>query len=57
MAIKQLSLKLVNTAPPMFSLEFQLTDKHPVRRAVLTKSELCALVTSADRLLARTPRH
>jgi hypothetical protein len=26
MAIKQLSLTLVNTAPPLFSLEFLLTD-------------------------------
>jgi hypothetical protein len=56
MAINQLELTLVNNAPPMFSLEFQLTDRHPVRRAVLSKKELCALVTAADRLLARTPR-
>lgn len=42
--------------PERFELTFQIQEGYPLRRVLISKTELAALMTQADRLLAREPR-
>jgi hypothetical protein len=39
-----------------FELTWQIEEGSPIRRVLISKSELAALMCSCDRLLAREPR-
>jgi hypothetical protein len=54
MPLKQLNIRQSDIYGH-FELSFQLTEAHHVRRAIITRAELCALMTQADRILAREP--
>jgi hypothetical protein len=52
MAIKQLLIRPSNIHGK-YELSFQITEAHPVRRVIISRQELCALMTQGDRVLAR----
>ena len=52
MSLKQLVIKQSDIRDK-FELSFQITETQPLRRVIITRQELCALMTQGDRVLAR----